>query len=186
MKYTDEQILDSVKNKKTMNKAFKMLMDTYQSRLYHHIRTIVACHQDADDVLQNTFIKIFRNIDKFEGRSSLFTWLFKIATNEAITYIESGNKKHRLVEDLDNHHYIEDVSGKVNLSGDFIRSALEKAINELPNQQKTVFSLRYFEEKSYNDISNILGVSNGALKASYHHAVKKIENYIKQISINEI
>ena len=186
MKYTDDQILELMKDGKTVNIGFKMLMDNYQSKLYHHIRTLVGKHEDADDVLQNTFIKAFRNIDKFEERSSLFTWLFKIATNESITYIENHKKKQWIVDSIESHENIQDVSGNSNLTGDFIRSILDKAINELPQQQKIIFSLRYFEEMSYNDMSGVLGVTNGALKASYHHAVKKIENYLRIISANEI
>ena len=186
MKYTDDQILELMKDGKTVNIGFKILMDNYQSKLYHHIRTLVGKHEDADDVLQNTFIKAFRNIDKFEERSSLFTWLFKIATNESITHIGNHKKKQWILIILKAMKIIQDISGNSNLTGDFIRSTLDKAINELPQQQKTIFSLRYFEEMSYNDMSGILGVTNGALKASYHHAVKKIENYLRIISANEI
>ncbi len=185
MKYTDDQILEFIKDGKTIDKGFRILMDNYQAKLYHHIRTLVGDHEDADDVLQNTFIKAYRNIDKFEERSSLFTWLFKIATNESLTCIGS-NKKKQITDNIENHENIQYVSGFANLTGDFIRSALDKAINELPQQQRTIFSLRYFEEMSYNDMSGILGVTNGALKASYHHAVKKIENYLRIISANEI
>lgn len=186
MKYTDDQILECIKDVKKIDKGFRMLMDNYQSKLYHHIRILVGDHEDANDVLQNAFIKAFRNIDKFEERSSLFTWLFKIATNESMSYIENQKKRQRIIESIENHENDKYVSGNANLTADFIRAALDKAIDELPHQQKTIFSLRYFEEMSYNDISGILGVTNGSLKASYHHAVKKIENYLKYLSANEI
>jgi RNA polymerase sigma-70 factor (ECF subfamily) len=186
MSVTDEQILNLMAQKKTLNQGLKMLMDSYQSKLYNHIMNYVRDHDDADDVLQNTFIKIYRNIDKFEGRSNLYTWIFRIATNEAITHLEVNKLKSKRVENINGMEYKFDIKADVNLSGDYIRSVLHKAIDELPPQQKNVFSLRYFNEMSYSDMAEVLGLTEGALKANYHHAVKKIENYLSQLSINAI
>ena len=187
MNHSDEQILDLIKNKNTVNRGFKLLMDAYQEKLYHHIRFMTGNHEDSDDVLQNTFIKAYRNIDRFEGRSALYTWLFRIATNESIQLIESRKKRDKLADIMQIHGGDQVATTSIGeTDSEAIKIVLETAISLLPPQQKTVFSLRYFEELSYDDIAEITGVSNGALKATYHHAVKKIENYIRQIAENEI
>lgn len=187
MKHSDEEILELIRNKNTVNKGFRLLMDAYQEKLYHHIRFLTGNHEDSDDVLQNTFVKAYRHIDRFEERSALYTWLFRIATNEAIQFIESRKKRDKLSDNLlkqDTSVMSVTIAGETD--GQAVKAALETAVSFLPPQQKTVFSLRYFEELSYDDIAEITGVSNGALKATYHHAVKKIENYIRQIAENEI
>ena len=179
----DEKILSLVNNSSTSNEGFKLLMDTYQKRLYHHIRSIVNNHDDTDDILQNTFIKVFKNIEKFEGRSNLYTWLYRIATNESTSFLKKNNRKNRFVDNVEVETIsiaTEDYKG---LNGEFIKNILHKAINELPEKQKIVFNLRYFEEMSYKDMSGVLDTSVGALKASYHHAVKKIERFIKQVGV---
>ncbi|MGE5355601.1 MAG: RNA polymerase sigma factor [Deltaproteobacteria bacterium] len=182
MEQNEDTILKLIRSERSVEKGFRMLMNLYQSRLYNLIRSIVGDHDDADDVLQNTFIKAYRNINSFEERSALSTWLFRIATNESLTYIQS-NKKKKVVESLEaGRHDI--FYESVDISGEFIQTAIDRAIEELPHQQKAIFSLRYYEEMNYNDMSSILDVSVGALKASYHHAVKKIENHIKLISEN--
>jgi RNA polymerase sigma-70 factor (ECF subfamily) len=187
MKHSDEEILELIRNKNTVNKGFRLLMDAYQEKLYHHIMLLTGNHEDSDDVLQNTFVKAYRHIDRFEGRSALYTWLFRIATNEAIQFIESRKKRDKLSDNLQQQDKIvQPVVNAAQTDGEAIKAALESAISFLPPQQKTVFSLRYFEELSYDDLAKITGVSNGALKATYHHAVKKIEKYIRQIAENEI
>jgi RNA polymerase sigma-70 factor (ECF subfamily) len=183
MKITDEQIIKLIKNDKTLNAGFKMLMDAYQQRLYHHIRSILGNHEDTDDVLQNTFIKVFRNINNFEGRSKLFTWLYRIATNEATTFLKKNMRKNSFMESSEMGDFTNSLKSEEGSDGEFVKEMLKKALEELPPKQKAIFSLRYFEEMNYNDMSEITGTSVGALKASYHHAVKKIENYIKQVVI---
>ena len=186
MAVTDEQILNLMVQKNTLNQGFKMLMDSYQVRLYNHIMNYLGDHDDTDDVLQNTFIKIYRNIEKFEGRSNLYTWIFKIATNEAITHLDKNKRNRKHVENLNEYENSLEIKDEISLSGDYIKKALNKAIEKLPPQQKNVFNLRYFNEMSYSDMSEVMGLTEGALKANYHHAVKKIENYIRQLSINAI
>lgn len=180
MKETDEQeILALIQNPVTKEFGYRQLILVYQKRVYHIIRRMVLIHEDADDLTQNTFIKAFRHIDKFQGNSSFFTWLYRIATNEALSFLDKKKKRYFL--SIDDHHqkmesYL-DQSG--DLSGDDIQKILQKAILKLPDKQRLVFHLKYQEELSYDEMSEITGTSVGALKASYHHAVKKIEASLK-------
>ncbi|PQB07213.1 RNA polymerase subunit sigma-70 [Polaribacter filamentus] len=177
---TDEiTFIAELKNGKTKEKAFRILISKYKERLYWHIRKIVISHDDADDVLQNTFIKIFKNIDKFNEQSKLYSWMYRIATNESITFINK-RAKERNVDISDYHEQLAStLESDVHFSGDEIQLILQKAIATLPQKQQLVFNMKYFDEIKYNEMSEILETSVGALKASYFHAVKKIENYIK-------
>jgi len=148
-------------------------MSKYKERLYWHVRRLLMSHEDADDVLQNTFIKAFRAIDNFEERSSLYTWLYRIATNEAITFIKSKKAKH--TDTLDNYTYKLEVTSADDFDPNIALKKLETALAGLPERQREVFNMRYYDELSYDQISELLQTSVGALKASYHHAVKKIE-----------
>ena len=159
--------------------AFRALVEKYQERLYWHIRRLVGAHEDANDVVQNTFIKVFRSIKNFKGHSSLYTWLYRIATNEALTFIKQQKRKQAtslsdvetgLENKLKADHYFD---------GDEVQLKLKIAISRLPEKQQLVFNLRYYDELSYKEISKILGTSVGGLKASYHHAAKKIEQFFK-------
>jgi RNA polymerase sigma factor (sigma-70 family) len=172
-------LIAELKNVKTKEKAFRELIYLYKKRLYWHIRKIVISHDDADDVLQNTFIKIFRNIDTFNQQSKLYSWIYRIATNESITFINKRAKERK--EDISDYQQ-ELVSTLTNdnlFTGDEIQLILQKAIATLPEKQKLVFNMKYFDELKYTEISEILETSVGALKASYFHAVKKIEKYIQ-------
>jgi RNA polymerase sigma factor (sigma-70 family) len=177
---TDEiPLVKQLQNSKTRDKAFHILIAQYKERLYWHIRKIVLVHDDADDVLQNTFVKIFRNIEKFNGQSKLYSWMYRIASNEAITFINKRAKEKK-VDISDYHeHLASTLESDVYFSGDEIQIILQKAIATLPQKQQLVFNMKYFEELKYSRISEILETSTGALKASYFHAVKKIEKYIK-------
>ena len=177
MLFTDEEILLQFKNPEpaSKEKAFRNLLSNYQQRLYYHVRRYVVNHEDANDVLQNTFIKIWNGIDNFRAESGLYTWLYKIASNEAITYINKA-KKHTTVDiDQTTSYY---RGGTDNTEPDEITLKLQKAISELPDKQKQVFIMRYYDELPYEQISQIVDTSVGALKASYHHAVKKIEEML--------
>ena len=175
-------LVQELQNKKTRNKAFKVLIAQYKERLYWHIRKIVIVHDDADDVLQNTFVKIFKNIEKFNQQSKLYSWMYRIATNESITFINK-RAKERNVDISDYHEQLAStLESDVFFSGDEIQLILQKAIATLPQKQQLVFNMKYFDELKYDEISEILETSVGALKASYFHAVKKIENYIKLIN----
>ncbi len=170
--------IEELLNPKTQNKAFQTLLQHYQKPLYHHIRSIVLNHDDADDVLQNTFVKIFRYLKSFKGDSKLFSWMYRIATNEAISFLNQKAKKHNSTSEAIQAKIIDNLEADVYFDGNEIQIKLQKAIVLLPEKQQLVFKMKYFEELKYEEISNILGTSVGGLKASYHHAVKKIEEYM--------
>lgn len=172
-------IISLLKDKQTLNEGFKQLIDAYKERLYWHIRRIVITHEDADDVLQNVFIKVFKYIDSFEEQSSLYTWLFRIATNESIDLLK---KKRVVISDIseDYHNYVSmSLKADPYFDGDAIQEIVKSAIADLPQKQMLVFNLKYYEHMKYEDMSKVLNTSVGSLKASYHHAVKKVESYIK-------
>jgi RNA polymerase sigma-70 factor (ECF subfamily) len=177
---TDEIILvQQLQDSKSRDKAFRVLISQYKERLYWHIRKIVILHDDADDVLQNTFVKIFKNIEKFNGKSKLYSWMYRIATNESITFINKRAKERNVAISEYHEQLVSTLESDVYFSGDEIQLILQKAIATLPEKQRLVFNMKYFDALKYNEISEVLETSVGALKASYFHAVKKIENYIK-------
>ena len=176
---TDKKLIEEFRDPKSRNFAFSKLVNTYQERLYWHIRRIVIDHDDADDVLQNTFIKAFKNLDKFREDSQLFTWLYRIATNEALTFLKKKKKNIFVSIDDVSHQLSSTLESDPELSGDAIQFKLQQAILTLPNKQRLVFNMKYFEEMKYDEISEVLGTSIGALKASYHHAVKKLKPMLK-------
>lgn len=160
-------------------KAFRMIVDRYGSKLYWHIRRIVIIHDDADDALQNTFINAWKSIGSFRNESSLFTWLYSIATNEALTLLRKREKESSVpLDDLEGF-FAGSVEGSTWFDGDEASAKLQNAILKLPDRQRVVFNMKYFNDMSYEEMSGVLGTSVGALKASYHHAVKKIEKYIR-------
>ncbi|CAM1364664.1 RNA polymerase sigma-70 factor, ECF subfamily [Tenacibaculum sediminilitoris] len=172
-------LIDQLQQSTTKEIAFRSLVSQYKERLYWHIRKIVISHEDANDVLQNTFVKVFKNINHFKRDSKLYSWMYRIATNEAITFINKKAKEKnihisdyqlQLTSTLDSDYWF---------SGDDIQLILQKAIATLPQKQQLVFNMKYFDEMKYEEISEILDTSIGALKASYHIAAKKIERFIK-------
>lgn len=177
---TDKELIKEFKDPASRNFAFSKLVNTYQERLYWHIRRIVIDHDDADDVLQNTFIKAFKNLDRFREDSQLYTWLYRIATNESLTLLKK--KKKNLFVSMDDvaHQLSGSLEADPEMSGDAIQLKLQQAILTLPTKQRAVFNMKYFDEMKYDEIAEVTGTSIGALKASYHHAVKKIEAFIKQ------
>ena len=175
----EETLVKELKQKETQAKAFEVLINTYKERLYWHIRRIVLDHDDADDVLQNTFIKVFRNIEKFKGDSKLYSWMYRIGTNEALTFLKNKSKKLGVSSDELIERKAENLRADVYFEGDDIQLKLQKAIASLPEKQKLVFNMKYFEELKYEEIAEILETSVGALKASYHLAAKKIEAYVQ-------
>jgi len=180
---TDETVLIAqLINVQTREKAFRKLISVYKERFYWHIRKIVISHDDTDDVLQNTFIKIYKNIGKFKQESKLFSWMYRIATNEAITFINKRAKYRNAEISEVQKHIVGALENDVYFSGEEIQEILQKAIASLPQKQQLVFNMKYFDDLKYTQISEILGTSVGALKASYFHAVKKIESYIKKIN----
>lgn len=177
MIYSDDlKILELITHPATKDAGYRQLVGKYKEKLYWHIRRIVESHEDADDVLQNTFVKVVRSLQGFQQQSSLYTWMYRIATNESLNFIKSKKNKSSesldvmRVEDIKDSHYFDENSAL---------NHLKMAINLLPEKQKLVFNLRYYDEMPYQDIAIITDTSVGALKASYHHAVKKIEEHLK-------
>ena len=175
----DKDLLKRFRDSSSRNMAFNELVNCYQERLYWHIRRIVIDHDDADDVLQNTFIKAFKNLDKFREDSQLFTWLYRIATNESLTFLKKKKKNVFVSMDDVSRQLSRTLESAPELSGDAIQLKLQRAILTLPTKQRLVFNMKYFDEMKYEEIAQVTGTSVGALKASYHHAVKKIEAYVK-------
>lgn len=177
--FTEEEIIEKIQDKKTVNYGFNLLMDKYQEQVYWVIRRMVIDHDVADDIAQDTFVKVWKNLSSFKGDAKLSTWIYRIATNESLTYLRKkkrrfflpiGDVEHELSSSLESDHYY---------SGDEIQLKLQKALLKLPEKQRLVFNMKYFEEMKFKDIAEILDVSVGSLKAQYHHAVKKIEKFIK-------
>lgn len=176
---TEQLLIAALQDEVQRKKAFQTLVETYQERLYWHIRRFVFNHEDANDVIQNTFIKAWKGLDNFRADSKLYTWLYRIATNESITFINK-RKKYRS-EDLEGEESFQHANHLVAdeyFDGTEAEKKLYEALGTLPDKQREVFQLRYFEDMKYDDISEVTGTSVGGLKASYHHAVKKIEKYI--------
>lgn len=175
----EETLVNELKNKESQAKAFEVLVNTYKERLYWHIRRIVLNHDDADDVLQNTFIKVFRSIDKFKGDSKLYSWMYRIATNEALTFLKQKSRKLGFSNEELQEQLVENLQADVYFEGEEIQLKLQQALATLPEKQKLVFNMKYYQEMKYDEISEVLETSVGALKASYHLAVKKIETYLR-------
>lgn len=174
----EQKLVELLQNANTIDVAFRTLMSTYKERLYWHIRKIVLNHDDADDVLQDTFIKVYRNIHNFKGESKLYSWLYRIATNESITFLNKKAKEMHLSGEELQQQLVNNLTSDVYFDGNEIQIKLQNAIAQLPQKQQLVFNMRYFDEMKYEDMSIILETSVGALKASYHHAAKKIEEFI--------
>ena len=175
----EETLLNELKQLETQAKAFEVLVNTYKERLYWHIRRIVLNHDDTDDVLQNTFIKVFKNIDGFKGDSKLYSWMYRIATNEALTFLKKKSNKLGISDSELQNKIVANLQADVYFEGDEIQLKLQNAIATLPEKQKLVFNMKYYQEMKYEEISEILNTSVGGLKASYHLAVKKVESYLK-------
>jgi RNA polymerase sigma-70 factor (ECF subfamily) len=174
----ESKFLEQLQSNQHKETAFKELITLYKERLYWHIRHIVKSHDDADDVLQNTFIKIYKNIQKFKGDSKLYSWMFRIATNESLTFIKKRANQMQISNEEMQQFAIDNLKSDVYFEGDEIQLKLQKAIARLPEKQQLVFNMKYFQDIKYKDMSVILDTSEGALKASYHIAVKKIEDYL--------
>ncbi|HNQ61246.1 MAG TPA: sigma-70 family RNA polymerase sigma factor [Bacteroidia bacterium] len=178
--FTDIELLNQFRKEETKHYAFNMLVRQYQQKVYWHIRRILIDHDDTNDVVQNVFIKVWKSLENFREDSKLFTWIYRIATNEAITFLNQ-KKKRFFVPMVDVEQRLSaSLNGDVLFTGDKIQLILQKAILKLPTQQRIVFNMKYFEGMKYEEISEVLGVTVGALKASYHHAVKKIEKFVSE------
>lgn len=180
MSWTDQDIIEKILNPNTKNYGFNILMETYKEKVYWIIRRMVIDHDESNDISQDVFIKVWNNISKFNGDSKLYTWIFRIATNEALTHLRKKKRRYFIpIIDVENE-LASSLESDSYYSGDEIQIKLQKAILKLPEKQRLVFNMKYFEEMKYKDISEVLDISVGGLKAQYHHAVKKIEHLLKE------
>jgi len=180
MYISDQEILSMARIPKKKERAFSLLINKYQQRLYWHLRKMIIIHEDADDLLQNTFIKAWQNIERFRGDAAFYTWLYRIATNEALNHL--NKKRLELINSPEDLEYLlsKQLDTDPLFSGDEIEKRLQKSILTLPDKQRLVFNMKYFDNLKYEEMAEILETSVGALKASYFHAVKKIEALIKK------
>ncbi|MDR0795913.1 MAG: RNA polymerase sigma factor [Tannerella sp.] len=176
--FSEEEIVAKLRDPDTRREAFTQVVEAYSEKLYRLIRKMVLSHDDANDILQNTFLKAWSNLEHFRGEAKIFTWMCKIAINENITFLNRQRAiNHISIDDAD-VFMLERLTGDEYFDGDALQIKLEEAILNLPEKQRIVFLMKYHEEMKYDDMSEILGTSVGALKASYHHAVKKIETFL--------
>lgn len=179
MKINDSEIIRLMSGEKNREQGVRMMMNAYQSRLYWHIRRFVVDHDLAQDILQDTFIKAYQNFHQFKQESQIYTWLYRIATNESLQQLKKLKRMQKSDEEMTG--YLQNlVAENVQPDGDEIQIILQKAIQTLPEKQKLVFNMRYYEDLPYEDISKILDMSVGTLKTNYHYAKQKVEDYIKQ------
>lgn len=179
MKIKETEIIELMSGIKTREKGVRLMMDAYQSRLYWHIRRLIVDHDLAQDVLQDTFIKAYQNFHQFKQDSQLYTWLYRIATNEALQQL---NKLKRMQKSEEGSEYLLQnlVADNASIEAEEIQILLQKAIQSLPEKQKLVFTLRYYDELPHEEISKILDMSVGTCKTNYHYAKQKVEAYIKE------
>jgi RNA polymerase sigma factor (sigma-70 family) len=171
-------LIQKLKNPKLKNEAFRDLLDLYQERLYWHIRKIVITHDNANDVMQETFIRIFKGINNFEGKSSLHTWMYRIAYNESIRFLERNKIKTSVSIEQDNNSYIKNLTQDSFFNGNELQLKLNQIISNLSSKQQRVFQMKYFDDLSFHEISDLLKISENTLKSAYYSAVKTIEEKI--------
>ena len=176
--FSEVEIVEQLRNPDTRRKAFTGVVEEYSEKLYWLIRKMVLSHDDANDILQNTFLKAWSNLENFRGEAKIFTWMYKIALNEAITFLNRQRAINCVSIDDADVFMLERLTGDEYFDGDSLQLKFEEAILSLPEKQRIVFQMKYHEEMKYEDMSDILGTSVGALKASYHHATKKIEAFL--------
>ena len=174
----DSEILQKFAIESTRHEAFNLLLQKYQQKLYWHIRRLVIDHDDSDDIVQNVFIKVWRSLENFRSDSQLYTWLYRIATNECITFLNQKKLKNNISLDDVFNDLADTLADGAYFNGDRAQLKLQQALLTLPEKQRLVFNMKYFDDMKYEEISSVLGTSVGALKASFHLAVKKIENFL--------
>lgn len=177
---TDREILELVKKPATIDQGFRLLVKEHQQHIYWQIRKILLNHEDSDDVLQNVFIKIFKGLPNFKGESKLSTWMFRIAYNESMTFLKRKSKIVQINSTEMQDYLVQQLEADVYFTGDEIQMQLQKALARLPDRQREIFNMRYYDEIKFKDIASILELTEGAVKSSYHIAAKKIESYLKE------
>jgi RNA polymerase sigma factor (sigma-70 family) len=174
----DAEILRKFQDEKTRNEAFNLLLKKYQQKLYWHIRRMVIDHDDADDLIQDTFVKVWKNLPGFRSDAQLYTWMYRIATNECITFLNKKKQKNNIPLDDLAYELADTLADSSYFNGDQAQLKLQQAILTLPEKQRLVFNMKYYDDMKYEEMSEVLGTSVGALKASFHLAVKKIESFL--------
>ncbi len=175
---SDTEILSKFQDERTRNEAFNLLLKKYQQKIYWHVRRMVIDHDDADDLVQDIFVKIWKNLPGFRSDAQLYTWMYRIATNECITFLNKKKQKNNIPLDDVSYELADTLADSSYLSGDKIQLKLQRALLTLPDKQRLVFNMKYYDDMKYEEMSEVLGTSVGALKASFHLAVKKIEAYL--------
>ena len=178
--YNEQEVIALLKIPERQHEAFKRIVEAYSEQLYWQIRRMVLSHDDANDILQNTFVKAWTNIDYFRGDAKISTWLYRIALNECLTFINKKQQQNPQSIDETDTDLLNKLESDSYFDGDKLQTDFLKAVHNLPEKQQIIFNLKYFKEMKYEEISEIMGTSIGALKASYHHAVKKIEAYLEK------
>ncbi|WP_316841621.1 RNA polymerase sigma factor [Pedobacter gandavensis] len=174
----DLEILEKFSNKETRNEAFNLLLQKYQQKIYWHIRRLVIDHDDTDDLVQEVFVKVWKNLEKFRSDSKLYTWIYRIATNESITFLNKKKQRNNTPLDEVSEELAESLVASSYFNGDKIQMKLQQALLTLPEKQRLIFNMKYFDDLKYEEIAEITGTSVGALKASFHIAVKKVETFM--------
>ncbi|WP_462249159.1 RNA polymerase sigma factor [Ekhidna sp.] len=176
----EELIIEKIRKEETRNYGFNLLVREYQERVYWHVRKMVIDHDDADDLVQEILVKVWHNLSKFREDSKLYTWIYRIATNECLNFLKKKKRRFFLpIHDLEGE-LTEKLTSSVELSGDEVQLKLQKSLLKLPDKQRMVFNMKYFDDMKFTEIAEITGTSVGALKANYHHAVKKIEDFLNE------
>ena len=179
MQVEDSEILSKFALENTRNEAFNLLLKKYQQKIYWHIRRLVIDHDDTDDLVQEVFINVWKSLSNFRNDSQLYTWLYRIATNESITFLNRKKQKNNIsLDERAGYDLLETLADSPYFDGDKAQMKLQKALLTLPEKQRLVFNMKYYDDLKYDEISDILGTTVGGLKASYHIAVKKIEDYL--------
>lgn len=174
----EELIIQKIRNEDTRNHGFNLLVREYQERVYWHVRKMVIDHDDTDDLVQEIFVKVWKNLHTFREDAKLFTWIYRIATNECLTFLKKKKRKYFIPINDVQSELTSMLDNDINISGDEVELKLQKALLTLPDKQRMVFNMKYFDELKFKEIAEITKTSEGALKANYHHAVKKIEEFI--------
>jgi RNA polymerase sigma-70 factor, ECF subfamily len=177
----ESEFISKLLNSKHRDLAFKQLLDLYQERLYWHIRKMVSTHDDANDVLQNTFLRIYKSLPKFKQNSSLHTWMYKIAYNESLRFIEQNKKKYYLSIDEVNTKYLDNLEADTYFDGEYLQLKLHKILATLPERQKQIFQMKYYDDLKFREISAILNIKEGTLKTLYYGAVKVVESELTTV-----
>lgn len=178
---SEEQLIALLKDTATQDAGYRLLVRTYSKQLYWQIRKMVIDHEDTDDVLQNVFVKVFKGFHNFKADSKLSTWLFRIAYNESLTFLTKKAKHAKVSNQELQEHLVNSLEADVYFNGDEIQLTLQKALAKLPDRQKEIFNMRYYDDLMFQDIAAILGLTEGAVKSSYHIAAKKVEEFVKNV-----